>query len=71
MSGGCPTPREDVNALLRVLQGEVTHILSRAFVGMYLSGSLALGNLTPGSDVDDDIPLATRRRQVSHIVCII
>lgn len=52
IADGRSTPYEDVNALLRVLYGEVTHILSHAFVGMYLSGSLALGNFTAGSDVD-------------------
>jgi hypothetical protein len=52
IADGRPTPHEDVNILLRVLQGEVTRILSHAFVGMYLSGSLALGNFTAGSDVD-------------------
>ena len=51
IADGRPTPHEDVNILLRVLQGEVTRILSHAFVGMYLSGSLALGDLTAGSDV--------------------
>jgi len=35
-----------------VLRDEVTPILGPALVGMYLSGSLALGNLTAGSDVD-------------------
>lgn len=47
-----PTPHADVNTLLRVLRDEVTRILGPALVGMYLSGSLALGNLTAGSDVD-------------------
>ncbi|HEY7834715.1 MAG TPA: aminoglycoside adenylyltransferase domain-containing protein [Ktedonobacterales bacterium] len=57
-TGGGPTPHEDVNALLRVLHSEVTRILSHAFAGMYLCGSLALGNLTAGSDVD--VVVATR-----------
>ena len=52
ISDGRPTSHEDVNALLRVLYGDVTRILGPTFVGMYLSGSLALGNLTAGSDVD-------------------
>jgi hypothetical protein len=47
-----PTPHADVNTLLRVLRGEVLRILGPALVGMYLSGSLALCNLTAGSDVD-------------------
>src|SRR5262245_29716395 len=47
-----PTPHADVNTLLRVLRDEVMRILGPALVGMYLSGSLALGNLTAGSDVD-------------------
>lgn len=52
ITGGHPTPHEDVNALLRMLQGDVTRILGHSLVGMYLTGSLALGNLTAGSDVD-------------------
>lgn len=47
-----PTPYEDVNALLRTLRDEVRRILGPAFVGMYLSGSLALENFVAGSDVD-------------------
>jgi hypothetical protein len=47
-----PTAHADVNTLLRALQGDVTRILGPALVGMYLEGSLALGNLTAGSDVD-------------------
>lgn len=47
-----PSPHADVNTLLRVLRYEVTRILGPALVGMYLEGSLALGNLTAGSDVD-------------------
>lgn len=47
-----PTPDVDVNTLLRVLRDEVMRILGPTLVGMYLSGSLALGNLTAGSDVD-------------------
>jgi hypothetical protein len=54
-----PTPHADVNTLLRVLQDEVTRILGPALVGMYLEGSLALGNLTAGSDVD--VMVATAR----------
>jgi hypothetical protein len=47
-----PTPDAEVNALLRVLRDEVTRTLGPALVGMYLAGSLALGDFTAGSDVD-------------------
>lgn len=47
-----PTPHPEVNALLRALRGEVMGILGPALVGVYLAGSLALGNFTAGSDVD-------------------
>jgi hypothetical protein len=41
-----------VNAVLRVLQDEVSRVLGPALVGMYLAGSLALGAFALGSDVD-------------------
>lgn len=47
-----PTPYEAVNALLRALYGDVTGVLGEQFIGMYLYGSLTLGNFTAGSDVD-------------------
>jgi hypothetical protein len=38
--------------MLRALRDEVTRTLGSALVGMYLAGSLALGDFTAGSDVD-------------------
>jgi hypothetical protein len=48
-----PTPYADVNALLHELLAQVQTILGSHFVGMYLSGSLALGDFDPyRSDID-------------------
>ena len=48
-----PTPYADVNELLRQLLAGVREILGRHFVGMYLYGSLAVGDFAPNnSDID-------------------
>jgi hypothetical protein len=47
-----PTPHPAVNTLLHMLRDEEALILGPELVGMYLSGSLTLGNFTAGSDVD-------------------
>lgn len=48
-----PTPYAEVNEVLRDLQVQVQTILGSHFVGMYLSGSLAVGDFNPhGSDID-------------------
>ena len=48
-----PTPHADVNGVLRDLLAQVQTILGTHFVGMYLSGSLALGDFDPrSSDID-------------------
>jgi predicted nucleotidyltransferase len=47
-----PTPYPDVNALLRTLLSEVRAILGAGFLGMYLSGSLAMGDFDESSDID-------------------
>ncbi len=48
-----PTPHADVNGVLRDLLAQVQTILGAHFVGMYLSGSLALGDFDPrSSDID-------------------
>lgn len=47
------TPYPDVNAVLRELLSNVQAILGDNFLGMYLHGSLALGDFTPHrSDID-------------------
>ncbi|HYP39970.1 MAG TPA: aminoglycoside adenylyltransferase domain-containing protein [Chloroflexia bacterium] len=58
-----PTPYPDVNAMLHELLSSVQAILGDHFLGMYLYGSLALGDFDPHrSDIDflvvttDDLP---------------
>lgn len=48
-----PTPYPAVNAVLRLLLEEVRGVLGPELVGMYLYGSLSLGDFEPGSsDID-------------------
>jgi hypothetical protein len=48
-----PTPHADVNAIVAELLAAVCAILGDRFVGLYLHGSLALDDFTPGrSDID-------------------
>jgi hypothetical protein len=48
-----PTPHADVNAILREVLDGAQAILGEHFVGMYLYGSLALGDFDPASsDID-------------------
>ena len=50
---GDPTPYEEVNRLLRIMLTHVQAILSDRLVGIYLYGSLSLGDFDPASsDVD-------------------
>jgi hypothetical protein len=48
-----PTSFEDVNAVLAELLAGIQSILGEQFVGIYLTGSLALGDFDPNtSDID-------------------
>ncbi len=47
-----PTPYPDANAMLRALLLNVRSILGDRFLGMYLSGSLAMGDFDESSDID-------------------
>lgn len=48
-----PTPNDAINRLLQVLLANVQEILGADFAGLYLHGSLAGGDFTPGrSDID-------------------
>lgn len=58
-----PTPYSDVNAVLMYFLEHVQRVLGERFRGMYLSGSLALGDFEPrNSDIDfvvvtdDEVP---------------
>ena len=61
-----PTPYQDVNDFLNLLLSNMQAILGGHFVGLYLGGSLALGDFNPNrSDIDfvavtdDESPLET------------
>ena len=55
-----PTPYPDVNALLAFFLDGLRTILDAALCGMYLSGSLALGDFSPDrSDIDFVVVTAT------------
>jgi hypothetical protein len=61
-----PTPYQDVNAFLNLLLSTMQAILGDHFIGLYLGGSLALGDFNPNrSDIDfvavtvDELPLET------------
>lgn len=47
-----PTPYPDVNAVLQALLSQVQTILQARFVGMYLAGSLAMGDFDDSSEID-------------------
>jgi hypothetical protein len=48
-----PTPHPEVNAILHEVRGRVQTLLGPHFLGMYLYGSLALGDFSPPtSDID-------------------
>ena len=48
-----PTPYTDVNDVLATWQAQIEHTLARQLVGIYLSGSLAVGDFDPASsDID-------------------
>lgn len=50
---GYPTPYPEVNHILDLLRSRIQEILGTQFVGMYLYGSLALGDFDPhSSDID-------------------
>jgi predicted nucleotidyltransferase len=54
-----PTPFAEVNDAIALLLGEVRALLGVEFVGLYLYGSLSLGDFTPGSS-DVDFLVVTR-----------
>lgn len=56
---GGPTPYPAVNDALALLLREARAILGAEFVGLYLYGSLSLGDFTPGSS-DVDFLIVTR-----------
>ena len=47
-----PTPSPEVNAMLQTLLPSVQAVLGNNFIGMYLDGSLAVGDFDEDSDID-------------------
>jgi hypothetical protein len=62
-----PTPYPEVNAVLSLLLREVRGVLGSEFVGMYLYGSLSLGDFNPDSS-DIDFLAVTERELPAQIV---
>jgi hypothetical protein len=61
------TPYPEINTVLKTLLNEVRNILDTYFIGLYLHGSLALGDFNPGhSDIDFAI-VTTRELPVKLI----
>src|SRR2546422_8006017 len=58
MTGGCmqpadPTPYADINQLLELLLSGIQKILGAKLIGLYLYGSLVIGDFDPNiSDID-------------------
>ena len=50
-----PTPYSDVNAVLHDFLANIQAIVGSHFVGMYVSGSLALGDFDPDSSDKESI----------------
>jgi hypothetical protein len=55
-----PTPYPYVNAVLQVLLKNVQAVLDTYFIGLYLHGSLALGDFDPGHSDIDFVVVTTR-----------
>ncbi len=47
-----PTPHAQVNALIRQLQTAINTVQGKGLIGLYLDGSLALGDFDADSDID-------------------
>jgi hypothetical protein len=62
-----PTPYPEINTVLKLLLDEARSVLDTYFVGLYLHGSLALGDFNPGhSDIDFAV-VTTREMPVKLI----
>lgn len=62
-----PTSFADVNALLDDLRGRINRVLGHHFGGMYVVGSLALGDFDPSSSDIDLIVLTDQDLTEAHI----
>ncbi len=62
-----PTPYPDVNAFLHQFLSHVRAVLGQDFVGLYLYGSLSLGDFDPASS-DIDAVVATAMPLGSEVI---
>jgi hypothetical protein len=74
-AGGCkppllPTPYADVNGVLAELLHETRSVLGAALVGIYLTGSLALGDFDPQSSDLDVIVVTAHALDESKIAAL-
>jgi len=62
-----PTPYPYVNTVLKLLLKNVQSVLDTYFIGLYLHGSLALGDFDPGHSDIDFVVVTTRELPVKLI----
>jgi len=67
LSAASPTPYADVNAVLKLLLKNVQDVMGTFFIGLYLHGSLALGDFDPGHSDIDFVVVTTRELPVKLI----
>lgn len=65
-----PTPHADVNAVLRHFHTSLQAELADRLVGMYVSGSLALGDFVPDSSDIDFVVVTDGELSDEHVLTL-